>query len=65
MRRYNDSTIMTAELKSTPVGFTAALGRELSLRPIGRTMYWMSPCCLSGDEMTRLAARTLDIVSCV
>ncbi len=62
MRRYNDPTIMTAELKSTPV--TAALQRELLLRPIGRTIYWMPPYCLSDDEMTLLAARTLDIVAC-
>ena len=62
MRRYNDPTIMTAELKSTPVA--AALQRELLLRPIGRTIYWMPPYCLSDDEMTLFAARTLDIVAC-
>jgi hypothetical protein len=39
MRRYNDPTIMTAELKSTPAGFTAALQREHLLRPIGRTIW--------------------------
>lgn len=62
LRRYNDPTIMTAELKSTPV--TAALQRELVLRPIGRTIYRMPPYCLSDDEMTLLAARTLDFVPC-
>src|SRR5689334_16405673 len=41
-----------------------ALRRELLLRPIGRTIYWMPPYCLSDDEMTLLAARTLDIVAC-
>jgi adenosylmethionine-8-amino-7-oxononanoate aminotransferase len=44
--------------------FTAALQRELLLRPIGRTIYWMPPYCLSDDEMALLAARTLDIVAC-
>jgi len=44
--------------------FSEALQRELLLRPIGRTIYWMPPYCLSDDEMTLLAARTLDIVAC-
>jgi adenosylmethionine-8-amino-7-oxononanoate aminotransferase len=47
MRRYNDPTIMTAELKSTPV--TAALQRDLVLRSIGRTIYRMPPYCRSDD----------------
>jgi adenosylmethionine-8-amino-7-oxononanoate aminotransferase len=62
MRRYNDPTIMTDELKSTPV--TAALQRELLVRPTGRTIRWMPPYCVSDDEMAWLAARTLDIVAC-
>ena len=44
--------------------FTAALQREMLLRPIGRTLYWMPPYCLSDDDMALLAARTLDIVAC-
>jgi adenosylmethionine-8-amino-7-oxononanoate aminotransferase len=44
--------------------FSAALEREMLLRPIGRTIYWMPPYCLSDDEMALLAARTLDIVAC-
>ena len=44
--------------------FNAALERELLLRPIGRTIYWMPPYCLSDDEMALLAVRTLDIVEC-
>ena len=44
--------------------FAAALERELLLRPIGRTVYWMPPYCLSEDEMALLAARTLDLVGC-
>jgi adenosylmethionine-8-amino-7-oxononanoate aminotransferase len=44
--------------------FSAALQRELLLRPIGRTVYWMPPYCLSDDEMALLAERTLDVVAC-
>jgi adenosylmethionine-8-amino-7-oxononanoate aminotransferase len=41
-----------------------ALQRELLLRPIGRTVYWMPPYCLAEDEMEMLASRTLEIVAC-
>ena len=41
-----------------------ALRREMLLRPIGRTVYWMPPYCLAEDEMEILASRTLEIVSC-
>jgi adenosylmethionine-8-amino-7-oxononanoate aminotransferase len=41
-----------------------ALARELLLRPIGRTVYWMPPYCLTDDEMEMLASRTLEIVAC-
>lgn len=44
--------------------FEAALQRGLLLRPIGRTLYWMPPYCLTDDEMAMLAARTLEIVEC-
>ncbi|MGH8800120.1 MAG: aminotransferase class III-fold pyridoxal phosphate-dependent enzyme, partial [Casimicrobiaceae bacterium] len=44
--------------------FAAALQREMLLRPIGRTVYWMPPYCLSDADMALLAARTLDIVEC-
>jgi adenosylmethionine---8-amino-7-oxononanoate aminotransferase len=44
--------------------FSEGLARELLLRPIGRTVYWMPPYCLTGDEMALLAARTLEIVEC-
>jgi adenosylmethionine-8-amino-7-oxononanoate aminotransferase len=44
--------------------FEAALQRELLLRPIGRTLYWMPPYCLTDDEMAILPARTLEIVEC-
>jgi len=42
-----------------------ALRRELLLRPIGRTVYWMPPYCIARDEMEMLASRTLEIVECV
>ncbi len=42
--------------------FSEGLQRELLLRPIGRTVYWMPPYCLTADEMALLATRTLDIV---
>jgi adenosylmethionine-8-amino-7-oxononanoate aminotransferase len=41
-----------------------ALRREMLLRPIGRTVYWMPPYCLAQDEMEILASRTLEIVAC-
>jgi adenosylmethionine-8-amino-7-oxononanoate aminotransferase len=41
-----------------------ALAREMLLRPIGGTVYWMPPYCLSDDEMEILASRTLEIVAC-
>ena len=39
-----------------------ALARELLLRPIGRTVYFMPPYVVSDDEFALLAARTLEIV---
>jgi adenosylmethionine-8-amino-7-oxononanoate aminotransferase len=44
--------------------FTQALERELLLRPIGKTVYWMPPYVLDEDEMALLAERTLEIVAC-
>ena len=44
--------------------FAEALKRELLLRPIGRTIYWMPPYCLDDAELELLAARTLEIVEC-
>jgi len=41
-----------------------ALRREMLLRPIGRTVYWMPPYCLTPDEMEILASRTMEIVAC-
>ena len=40
--------------------FSAALARELLLRPIGNTVYFMPPYVLSDAEMDLLVARTLE-----
>jgi len=39
-----------------------AQARELLLRPIGRTVYFMPPYIVTDDEFALLAARTLAIV---
>jgi adenosylmethionine-8-amino-7-oxononanoate aminotransferase len=39
--------------------FSAALKQELSLRPLGNTVYFMPPYILDGQEMDLLAAGTL------
>jgi len=45
--------------------FQAALERELLLRPIGNTVYFMPPYVITEDEIELLVARTLDILNCV
>lgn len=40
-----------------------AMKRELLLRPIGQTVYFMPPYVISEDEMRLLAERTLDVVA--
>ena len=42
--------------------FAEGLGRELLLRPIGNTVYFMPPYIVTDDEFALLAARTLDII---
>jgi adenosylmethionine-8-amino-7-oxononanoate aminotransferase len=42
--------------------FAEGLARELLLRPIGTTVYFMPPYVLADDEFALLAARTLEIV---
>jgi adenosylmethionine-8-amino-7-oxononanoate aminotransferase len=44
--------------------FAEALARELLLRPLGNTVYWMPPYVLDEAEMALLAERTLEIVAC-
>jgi adenosylmethionine---8-amino-7-oxononanoate aminotransferase len=44
--------------------FAQALERELLLRPIGNTLYWMPPYVLTDEQMQLLAAQTLEIVEC-
>jgi adenosylmethionine---8-amino-7-oxononanoate aminotransferase len=41
---------------------TEALARELLLRPIGRTVYFMPPYIVTDDEFALLCARTIDIL---
>jgi len=43
--------------------FEQALARELLLRPIGNTVYFMPPYVIGDDEIALLAQRTLDIVA--
>ena len=38
--------------------FAAALERELLLRPLGKTVYFMPPYVIGEDEIELLAART-------
>jgi len=42
--------------------FAAGLARELLLRPIGRTVYFMPPYVVTDDEFALLAGRTRDII---
>jgi adenosylmethionine-8-amino-7-oxononanoate aminotransferase len=39
-----------------------AIGREILLRPIGRTVYFMPPYVVTDDEFALLVARTCEIV---
>ena len=43
--------------------FEQALARELLLRPIGNTVYFMPPYVISSDEIALLTQRTLEIVA--
>jgi adenosylmethionine-8-amino-7-oxononanoate aminotransferase len=45
--------------------FEAALARELLLRPIGRTVYFMPPYVIGVEEIALLTERTLDLVASV
>jgi adenosylmethionine-8-amino-7-oxononanoate aminotransferase len=40
----------------------AALARELLLRPIGKTVYFMPPYTITEEELAMLVSRTVDIV---
>ncbi len=42
--------------------FAEALARELLLRPIGRTVYFMPPYITTDEEFALLCARTIDIL---
>jgi adenosylmethionine-8-amino-7-oxononanoate aminotransferase len=42
--------------------FAEALAREILLRPIGRTVYFMPPYILTDDEFALLVARTREVL---
>jgi adenosylmethionine-8-amino-7-oxononanoate aminotransferase len=42
--------------------YEAALAREVLLRPIGRTVYFMPPYTIDDEEQSLLVQRTLEIV---
>jgi adenosylmethionine---8-amino-7-oxononanoate aminotransferase len=46
-----------------PTFYRAALERELLLRPIGNTVYFMPPYVIDEDEMDLLVERTLEIIN--
>ena len=43
--------------------FARGLQRELLLRPIGRTVYFMPPYIVTDDEFAALVAHTLEILA--
>jgi adenosylmethionine-8-amino-7-oxononanoate aminotransferase len=45
--------------------YLAALEREMLLRPIGATVYFMPPYVISDDEQEMLADRTISILDSV
>ncbi|MGE5170863.1 MAG: aminotransferase class III-fold pyridoxal phosphate-dependent enzyme, partial [Rudaea sp.] len=59
--------IVAFEVDGTEPGFArafaqAALARELVLRPIGATVYFMPPYTLTDDEFVLLVARTVETI---
>jgi adenosylmethionine-8-amino-7-oxononanoate aminotransferase len=42
--------------------FAAGLAREILLRPLGRTLYFMPPYVVTDDEFALLVARTIEIL---
>ncbi|MEA3157738.1 MAG: adenosylmethionine---8-amino-7-oxononanoate aminotransferase, partial [Betaproteobacteria bacterium] len=63
----NTGMIWAFEIDGTDDGvarrvYEHALARELLLRPIGRTVYFMPPYVISDEELALLVSRTLDIV---
>jgi adenosylmethionine---8-amino-7-oxononanoate aminotransferase len=45
--------------------YEAALARELLLRPIGNTVYFMPPYTITDEEQQILATRVVDILDTV
>jgi adenosylmethionine---8-amino-7-oxononanoate aminotransferase len=59
--------IIAFDVDSAGAGFATrfareALRREVVLRPIGSTVYFMPPYTLSDDEFALLVERTLEVI---
>jgi adenosylmethionine-8-amino-7-oxononanoate aminotransferase len=54
--------VATARADFAQWWFREALARELLVRPIGRTVYFMPPYIVTDDAMQMLATRTLDLL---
>ncbi len=54
--------VESARANFAPWWFREALARELLVRPIGRTVYFMPPYIVTDDEIQMLATRTLEIL---
>jgi adenosylmethionine---8-amino-7-oxononanoate aminotransferase len=54
--------VATAHEDFAPWWFREALARELLVRPIGRTVYFMPPYIVTDDAMQLLATRTIDLL---
>ncbi|MGQ0525769.1 MAG: adenosylmethionine--8-amino-7-oxononanoate transaminase [Betaproteobacteria bacterium] len=69
VRHYRETGMITAfEIETGRPDFARwffeqALARELLLRPIGNTVYFMPPYVIADDEIALLAQRTLEIVA--
>ncbi len=64
----NTGMIWAFEVAAGDAGFSRwcfkqALARELLLRPIGNTVYFMPPYVINNDEIALLTQRTLEIVA--
>ena len=45
--------------------FSLALAKELLLRPMGKTVYFMPPYVISEAEMDHLVSRTMEVIECL
>jgi adenosylmethionine-8-amino-7-oxononanoate aminotransferase len=54
--------VETSDPAFTEKFFQAALKQELSLRPLGNTVYFMPPYIINEQEMDLLVTRTLRVL---